>query len=216
MSIAYDSSALGAANSTWNHTVTGSNTLLLVYVYDFPGNISSITYGGQSLTNFVNIGLADYLWYLLGASVGTNTITITGGSATKRGISVSYTGVAQTGFPDSSDGGNATTGNSITSSTTVVASNCWLVGLGGGRTFGGGMTTLVTNRTDRIKFSPLPYSADAEDNGLLAFDSNATVGTGSQSVTVTKSVGGTSPFTGDILVSIAPFVVPLTNLLSIL
>jgi fibronectin-binding autotransporter adhesin len=77
----------GAATTTsWSHTVTtsGTNRILIVAAHiNFRNSslVSSITYGGQSLTKLAAVqnGTADddEIWYLLNPPTGTNTVIAT-------------------------------------------------------------------------------------------------------------------------------------------
>lgn len=192
MAIAYDTSGaatFGSASSkTWSHTMSATaNGMLVAYVYqnNATDTLSGVTYNGVAMTqirkqlNANSIGYA-YLYYLVGPATGANNVVATNGSSTyMEGVSVSYTGVAQTGTIDSSNG-NTASSSTLSVSTTVVASNCWVLGLGRGDNAGGGANGLSgVASTNRYNTS-----------GFLFFDdSNTTVSTGSNSTTLTASSG---------------------------
>lgn len=201
MAIALDTSTYGSfvnpgTSLTWSHTVTGSNPVLLIGAigdgtFDdltsiaFNGVTSAIVQKGQ--------GTADrwmYLYVLAAPATGAHNIVITGGNHYWTGFATSYTGVDQSTPIDSSAVVTTAGATSITTSTTVVASNCWLAG--GGRSAGANVTagTGTTNRAQETDF---------HSGGM--YDSNGTVGTGSQSLQITWT--GSSPGTF-IVASLAP------------
>lgn len=189
MAIALDVYTAASGTSSWSHTCTGSDIILLVGAYALSDTVSSVTYNGVSMTligktTFPGSGRQGaYLYYLINPATGSHTVSVTGGT----GIgSASYTGAKQTGQPDSSNTGTQT-GTAITMTTTVVASNCWLVGVeadpNGGETAGAGTTIRGT-----------------DGNGLVFADSNGVVGTGSQSLVVNHGNGASAW----VVASIAP------------
>ena len=96
----------GASTLTFSHTVnTGSNSILIVNVTvahgGAPDPVTSVTYGGQSLTlvgsaNVPNSESAD-IWYLLNPTVGTANVVINlTGSCHFEAGATDYFGVDQT------------------------------------------------------------------------------------------------------------------------
>jgi hypothetical protein len=135
--------------------VVNSNTngFLHVEILATP-TVNSITYDGASLTKqssnalpFVGANLDD--WYLYAPSSGSHTLHITLASAdTPQGTITSYTGAAQSGYPDSS---TSATSNSNTTDCTVtinsVATGAWgIIDAAMNRTTTGGGTN-TTRRT---------------------------------------------------------------------
>ena len=115
MAVAFDAATKSLETTTspltWSHTCTGSNLLLVVGIttsHSTSPNCTGVTYNGVSMTKIGAdrdyVGGETTLWYLLAPTTGANTISaaFTGGAGTERcfGVSVSYTGVAQTGQPD--------------------------------------------------------------------------------------------------------------------
>lgn len=182
MAIAFDAVAEGTAgaNPSWNHTCTGTDLILFVQVGASIDTITGVTYNAVAMTEitrttFPGAGHAGLvLFYLVNPTTGTNSVAVTSSNAGTNGISQSYTGAAQTGQPDSFNVNNNGTGTtSLTTSTTVVGANCWLVGGSSnddGGTVGAGAGTTV--RADN-------------GQGHAMGDSNATVSTGSQSLIFT-------------------------------
>jgi hypothetical protein len=143
MAIAFNA-ATSASNSasatlTFAHTVSGSNTMLLV---GFIANkatvpaVSSVTYNGVAMTATsaspltVSATVKNHLYYLVNPTTGANNVVITFASAPD-GIAanaLSYTGAKQTGQPDSQMS-TASTGATATLTTTTVANGSWLVGV---------------------------------------------------------------------------------------
>jgi len=115
-------------------------------------------------------GNAVYLFYLTGAISGTANVAATWGGTMHNYSMVesSYTGVNQASPIDSHTTSSAASGTSHADTTTVVAANCWLVDMvsaDGGSLAAGASTTQRTTSSSRA-----------------IGDSNATVGTGSQSL----------------------------------
>jgi hypothetical protein len=151
MAIAFDAAASAKSTSTtvsYTHTVTGSNTLLVVFVTNQNnGGLSSVTIGGNAMTlvdsqsdaNITNV----YAYYYVGATTGTVEVIRNTATATLYVSSTSYTGCKQSGIPDASSKG-ANTGSPMTGSVTTVLDNCWTAmgayGGNGGLTAGTGST----------------------------------------------------------------------------
>lgn len=206
MAIALDASASSSTTSasslTYSHTCSGSERILFVAVFSGgpgPGSVpcTGVTYNSAAMTKIdSNAPQANWdlsLWYLIAPSTGANNVVITlsGSTTTLYGDSVSYTGVQQSGVPDSSAKTTAVS-NSINQSTTTVADNCWVVGCAvtGASTIAA--STGVTSRLDR----------DSASGSFEMGDSNAVKSpAGSYSMTFT---GGASDSMGMIMASFAP------------
>ena len=205
--ISLDTSVNGGNNNTaqfWNYThVIGAgagNFLIVGHISQTSLGVQTVTYGaGQAMTQIdvqANPGnnLAVSLWYLVNPAQGSHTIQFgefNSGYCTEA-FSISYFGA---GGLDSTNKGNANA-NNITVSTTVVKSNCWLVGVAGGRS--NPISTASSNVTDRQSGV---INAPAGGVGVIS-DSNATVGTGSQSIAFTDD--GTN--IAAVIASIFPFI----------
>lgn len=196
MAIALDNSTNGGlvnpgTSLTYAHTVSGSNRILFVSVFgDTTDKITGVTYNGVSMTLVgKTVKSPDryvYLFYLIAPATGTNNVVVSASSSIAIcSHAVSYTGAAQTGQPDSSITGTAAT--SLTLTTTVVASNCWLVGAWRTNVTTGTAGTGATQRQG--------------SNGLYTADSNGVVGTGSQSMTY--NTAGSNGYSG-VMASFAP------------
>lgn len=204
--IALDATSSGtvASNTTFSvsHTCTGSNRLLATgltaYANPSGATLTGITYNSAAETSAGGPATPQgncrcHLYYKVAPDTGANNVTASFSPATDSGmVSVSYTGAAQTGQPDSSASGNGT-GATITATTTVVAASCWLVA----------HMTLMN--------AGLAASTGATSRGIVTFqgtarcgtfDSNGTVATGSRSMAAT----GTSDNYGWVIMSIAPAV----------
>lgn len=207
MAIALDAAAssntTSASSLTYSHTCTGSNRILFVAVFSGgpgPGSVpcTGVTYAGVAMTKIdSNAPQANWdlsLWYLINPASGANNviITLSGTTTSLYGDSISYTGAKQSGVPDSS-AKNKATSTSVTQSTTTVADNCWVVGVGvtGASTIAA--STGVTSRLDR----------DSASGSFNMGDSNAVKSpAGSYSMTFT---GGASDNMGIVMASFAPY-----------
>lgn len=169
------------AGNSLSHTCTGSN---LVFTGVVVGDIitdalSNLTYAGASMFPVTDSILRAgdrwvYLGVLAAPATGANNFTETG--LTFRDIiATSYTGCAQTGQPDS----HATANKSVPSTTvsfttTVVAANCWIIGYSYGGNGG------YSSNTATLRNTPI---------SIAMGDSNGTVPTGSQTVTLNETSG---------------------------
>lgn len=168
MAIAFDAATAqtqtsGTSSQTFSHTCTGSNLILLVgvTVWNTGDIVTGITYNGVAmtrLTRYVPSAAFNpvYLYYLLGPATGANNVVVSlSTNALIQGISVSYTGVKQTGFPDAWGQDFIDPGTSKAYSVTTVANNCW-VGLRAmnnqGALSAGANTTLRTTGGSDVAF----------------------------------------------------------------
>ncbi len=195
MSIALDTSAVGGQNKTYSYTCTGSNLLLLVWVVDPNAGTSAVTYNAVSMTNSgITSADGNYLYYLINPATGAHNVVITTTSTAAQinSIAVSYTGVKQSGFPDSLTYSSTAQITPLTVSTTVIASNCWLINFG--TAFAASSPSDATNKTQR------QTAVSFVNFGTICSDSNGTVSTGSNSTIFTP----TTQTNGSLVLSIAP------------
>src|SRR5450759_1138105 len=150
-----------ATTSSWSHTCTGSNRLLVVGLTVLLANTSdtmTVTYAGTAMALLTQIApLADgvtydRIYYLVAPATGANNVVITV-SAAATGLtagSVSFTGVSPTaslGTPQSVIVANDLT-STITLTGTQASSRCVdLWGFGGGLTPTGNKTVRWWNNT---------------------------------------------------------------------
>ena len=206
MDIAFDAATAGGTGTTsFSHTCTGTNRILLVAV-NYIGGTPTVTYNGVSMTNSHTLaatsGYSTKLFYLVNPTAGANTVSISAGGGTIYGaIAGSWTGVAQTGFPDSSNTGNGSVDvTPVTTNTTVVANNCWLVGVSS-ISASSGAATHTTNRTERVSGA---FDGASTTRNMKFVDSNGTVTTGSQSLSSSQSAAASPAYLWNIALSLAP------------
>lgn len=172
--------------------------------------ISGVTYNGVSMTastTFLsgidpNTGAWGKQTYFLAAPTsGANTVQVNhSGTQTSAAMSVSYTGAAQTGFPDSQNSGTGVA-TPVTGSTTVVNANAWTI-----------MFPYISNNT--LSTSTGSTSRQIAGVGQAGwfqsgtFDSNGTVGSGSHNMAYAAGGVTTSMWS---MVSLAPYIAPATN-----
>lgn len=201
MAIAFDAAG-GAGTGSWSHTCTGSNGLLLAFVSSFTDNTITATYNNVSMTSLGTVafnggGRYATLFYLLGPSTGANTLAISGDSGVVGGVSASYNGVLQSGFPDASlkeENITGVTSNAI--SVTTIADNCWYAC--------GALTTTINDPTAGSGTTERGTTQDDAAEKTSWFDGNAAK-TPAGSVTLNYSYG-TSDATAAFMVSFAPSV----------
>lgn len=216
MAIAYDATShfeltAGSANPlTMAHTVTGSNNtiVLIINAVGAAADPTGVTWGAQNFTkvdSLTSFGFSSS-WILAGATAGAGNIvaTFAAGVSTPAFMTASsYTGTSAS-QPDSHNTGVITSGTTLTINTTVVASNCWLVG--GAMAISGTPVTFTSwnsNKTDRQ--NRVQIFGGGVTYRWTQTDTNGTVGTGSQGITWTANVGYMIAADGPgFLVSIAP------------
>lgn len=150
-------SSSGASSYSFNHAMGSvSNGLLLVCVEcDDGDHLIGVTANSVAMTQLVKFNQTSdstciYIYGILAPTAGTNVIVITRSStgSTLTGGSVSFSGVLQTGLPDATATNHQTTGTTLTTSITSVASSCWLFGFfqadNQGITAGSGSTIVNT------------------------------------------------------------------------
>lgn len=139
MAIALDATA-SSAGTTWtshtlSHTCTWSDRILFwsTLLISTSDDLTSVTYNSVAMTRIAHVWSAGeriYLYYLINPSTGANNIVATTTSSnTMYAESASYTGAKQSAQPDSSNTNAYTTQTNMSTSTTTVADNSWLVGV---------------------------------------------------------------------------------------
>ncbi|MBX4192199.1 hypothetical protein KW798_01810 [Candidatus Parcubacteria bacterium] len=186
----------GSATSVnWNHTVSGSKRALVVFVYndDDTDKVTSVTYNGVSMTRVDAESSSGkqtvYAYLLMNPAVGTHSVVVSASSGSNQlgGVSLSYTGVKQTGQPDSFATNQAGVGGgTFTLSTTVGDADSWVIGAERNDSDVPNTTGGATNR--------------AGVNTMKAADKGP-VSAGSQSVAWTASNGAI--YTG-VVISLSP------------
>lgn len=169
---------------TISHTTTGSDMLMLVGANSTNASdpFVSLDYAGAALTA-VNANANPhttnwcYHYYKMAPATGANNVVLV---SNNNWMSVlTYSGVSQTGFPDSK-ATNTAVGTTFTVTTTVVASNCWI-----------SMTCPGFNTDTTTAGTATTMRGTGVDSGRQQADSNGTVGTGSQSLEVVYNVSST-------------------------
>ena len=189
-----------ANTSTVTLTASGSDRFAVMFMLSTPNTAyTSMTVDGNASTQKVtayNPFGAQYLWanvYVAPPSSSVNyvyTRPVDAGNDMELGVLL-YSGVNQSTTIDSSNtgvGANANPGV-VTLSTTVVASNCWLVSCARNNAGAASASTGTTLRQ--------------AGTSLATGDSNGTVGTGAQTMTWTRAQLSQ---TGGIIFSLAPSV----------
>lgn len=200
MAIAFDASttpgSFPTGSSSWSHTTSGSNRILFVGITSVAGDlVTAVTYAGASMTLIGKAtrpggAVTTYLYYRIAPTSGANNVAVTiTGSVQWAGNAVSYTGVNQTGQPDSFAQVTASSVTTFTTSTTVVNQNAWLIA---GVTLSASPVTAGSGTVVRQNLGSDSYAIG---------DSNGTVSTGSQSL---NFVGGGSGNCAGVVASFFP------------
>lgn len=182
MAIAFDAASsafqTGGTSLSHSHTCTGSNLILIVFVWRVDANtdvITGVTYNSVAMTqiaNFTNTTERMYGFYLINPSTGANNVVVSSSSSTRWAqLAASYTGVKQSGQPDAYTTKSETSGvTSISNTITTIADNCWSV-VGGGDT-SGTVLDASTNITSRTTTSNIARLGDS--NGAITPAGNLT------------------------------------------
>lgn len=203
---AVDARPSGGTTLTWAHTCTGSNALLLASAYSNNNDFSGATYNSVAMTELARTGAGfldsqEIVYGKLTPATGANNIVVTFNAGSYvGGNSASYSGVLQSGLPDSSSLYDNTTGDkaSVTQATTVVTANSWLYMGVHATVAGGGASTQSAGAGTTQRGTGSGFHGQ--------FDSNAGVAAGSQSLIVNFSASARAVTIT--MVSFAPFVVP--------
>lgn len=140
MAIAYDSFSSGKSNSTASltvsHTCSGSDRILLVSTMCNGAFTTGVTYNGTSMTLLLQDkdggggGSGTGVYYLINPDSGTHDIVASLSTNYIVLTAVSYTGVLQSSFPNTSSKENfpADNGANQTNTITPGIDDCWVVG----------------------------------------------------------------------------------------
>jgi hypothetical protein len=140
MAIAFDSASTSSgqnvASITWSHTVSGTDTILLVGIHETYGvdHVSGVIFNGDALTRVAEslVATGDYLYYIIAPDTGAHDIVVTFSSTFDRSkvvAGVSLTGVHQTDPVGTiaESGGNVAGGNEFTDTVATEDANSWVV-----------------------------------------------------------------------------------------
>lgn len=183
-------------SNTWSHTVTAAHAnLILIVAIDTGGTVTSMTYGGQSMTALAGASIVQSggetlaLWYLLAPPTGTNNVVVNLGSTIYSiGVSASYYNVAQTstfGTPASA------TGTSISSSNTVTTTSSNQLVIDVVNNQAANTDTATASQTFRFQ----PASSGAAESDIAATGAN---------MTLSWSFGGLTQTWGQVSVAMNP------------
>jgi len=117
---------------TWNHTVSGSDRILVVAVMVYNTDPGSVTYNGTALTkSSADVNNGNYcvsIWYLINPDTGNNEILLNF-SSTEYGIAtaISLTGADQITQPDNTATESGSSGSGNTLSITTNTDGSYLV-----------------------------------------------------------------------------------------
>lgn len=204
MAIAFDAATDGGltladTSLTWSHTSAGN--LLVVGVFgdnvadDATGNhITGVTYNGVAMTEVNRAADSSDRWcyqfYLLGPAAGAHNVVISASTTiAMAGMSVSYSGVKQSGQPDASTTNTSAGATTITTNLTTVADNSWTV-----------LAAKVANSQPSASTGSTQRLSNSD--GLGMYDSGAAIHpAGSTSMAVTN---GASNAWGVVMASYAP------------
>ena len=195
--IAFDAqsaSSAGLSPQSTAHTITGSNTLLLVHATSYGstgGTVSGVTYNSVAMTIVGSLNSRDAgadhggVFQLAAPTTGANNITITATSTNTYGEGTSYSGVSQASPIDNHRLYSEQSGSTPSGTLTPNADNCWVA-----------MGSSGSVNLNSMSVGTLRGNA----NGGAMGDTNAAI---SPAAATTLTFTGTTTWEGTI-VSIAP------------
>lgn len=199
------SAKITGTTTSLSHTVATGASLLAIVMSDTNDALpSGVTYNGVAMSlvasknDFFSNGIAFY--FLAAPVAGVHNIVPTYASSQTFFVSgVSYTGLSSTQPDSTAGGGQGFSVAPLVATTTVVASNSWLLALGYGTGSGAAVSGNLQTLTN---FFSSPDS-------LAISDSNGIVGTGPQSISWSNGGGGGSEW---LIISISPSLSSTNNL----
>lgn len=172
--IAFDaaSSSYGIGGASYNHTVTGSDTVLVVSVVRFTTQtLSGVAFNGDALTQVgTELALATgthwmSLWIKINPTTGTHPIAITGSGALNwAAAGASYTGCSGTQPDASVSAKDDASGTTFTNVVTSTVDNCWHVS-----GFTGGLISAGASTVERAD------TTSNDGNHVGFYDGNAAI-----------------------------------------
>lgn len=168
---------------TWSHTNSG-NFMLVHSRAGVTDVVTGATYNGVALTQLGTAIVATAgdrylnLFYTNTPAAGANNVVVNAsGNVAYIVMATTYSGVKTTGFPDANTTNTTLAASSLTTSITVVGSNCWITlpgyAINAGIGAGTGSTLFQTSTNNQTAF----------------FDTNGTVTAGLQSMEYTFAAG---------------------------
>ena len=163
---------VSVSSYSWSHEATGSNLILVVGDSHVGSGVTvtGITFNSDALTFIRSDAEGNYrstIYYRIAPDTGgsfTVEVTLSGTASSAVAGAVSYTGVAQTGQPDGSDGEVGNVGPTAAVNVTTVADNTWVFSV----IVIDNETFLNSDETERWKFD----GGDASNGGKGGSDTN--------------------------------------------
>lgn len=177
------------------HSTSGVDRFLIVAIWMTADSIISVTYGAAALTliDKQQVGTSgEYvsIYELKNPASGSNNVVLTYSSGSGQMHITSYAGTNQTTQPDASNKNSVTSGGTVSTSVTSVATDAWLYAFSrikdsdSGGSFSAGVTDLNSG------------------SSVTSGDSNGSVSPGAHTITNTSSPNGTAA--GLVGISIKP------------
>jgi len=138
--IDYDNSSSQAGTGspqtslTWNHTVGGTDTLLLVAIELGGGNTpTSVKYNSVNMTEIAASAVSSVqcgrisFWYLANPTTGNNAILAAFPSDNAAGLAISLKGARQTSISDATATNTSSGASDFSATVTANSNKCWTV-----------------------------------------------------------------------------------------
>ena len=217
MAISFDNSVAGThfVTST-SSSYTNNGSVLVVGMAGIDSSFGTITYGGITVPkvkqySLVNGGISILAVYILySPPTGANTLAASGfGTGSYVYVVSSYNGALYTDATTTGDGTSNQT--PVTANLPVVASNCWgyVVSSIQVATSGTGTNPAATGYTARQ--SEINYNTSGVRFRITVSDSNGTISSGSNTISVPYTVVASPTYGGFIAISLSPTLPSVKN-----
>lgn len=194
---------------SWNHTVAGTNRVLIVEVAsrdatDADLTISGITFNSVALTKIINNGptsnnVRSEAWYLIAPDTGTHAIAVTfsGIVDVTAGFAVSLVGRHQTTPIEASNEGNGNVQSSWGVAVTAVATTSCIVEMA----YSKGTSTEISMAVAADRVEQLHTPVNGANADVIVASVQPLTSSGSKTMTWNDSLGSTW---SQVVISVAP------------
>lgn len=184
--------AWDAASVSFNHTVSGTNCLLVVVTTNrsLSTMMTSVKYNSVDLTAIRQVdgdGNNTEIWYLINPTTGTNAVDIVSPNTDCGAVALSYNGVHQSTPTDANNGSSFSNTQNNTLSITTVAANALIVT---GISDGDSTTNHTAGGTDHVERADAATGSGAGTRRLAVGDVLNAGAAGAKSPTWDTGISG--------------------------
>lgn len=156
MAVAVDATA-NSTSTSWNHTCSGADRVLLVCITHYDGTVTGVTYNSIAMSRGVRridgSGFTAEIWALAAPATGTHSVSVSASGMSGQSCgSISFTGADQLGIIGATNSANGTGASSLNLTTSTNGSyvvdamynnntNAWTLGAGQTQIFQANITS---------------------------------------------------------------------------